>query len=159
MTPQVSYFIPDSLEDTDKYIEVTYGHHVTAKQKWQVQIKMCNNDGDTFIATLHNILLAPDLCNRLFTMFRITNLGYSCLFCKGFCTVYFSNKEKNVITLPHRAQKKHTFLVKIKQMSKSNQIAPRRKIALELLHHRFRHRYIRSFMAGDTANFWKDNGL
>ena len=36
MTPEVSDFIPGSLEDTDKYIEVTDGHHVTAKQKVQV---------------------------------------------------------------------------------------------------------------------------
>ena len=36
MTPEVSDFIPGSLEDTDKYIEVAEGHHVTAKQKGQV---------------------------------------------------------------------------------------------------------------------------
>ena len=39
MTPEVSYFIPRSLEDTDKYVEVADRHHVTAKQKGQVQIK------------------------------------------------------------------------------------------------------------------------
>ena len=33
MTPEVSDFIPGSLEYTDKYIEVADGHHVTAKQK------------------------------------------------------------------------------------------------------------------------------
>ena len=33
MTPEVSDFIPGTLEDTDKYIEVVAGHHVTAKQK------------------------------------------------------------------------------------------------------------------------------
>ena len=31
MTPEVTDFIPGSLEDTYKYIEVTDGHHVTAK--------------------------------------------------------------------------------------------------------------------------------
>ena len=36
MTPEVSDFIPGSLEDTDKYIEVADVHHVTAKQKVQV---------------------------------------------------------------------------------------------------------------------------
>ena len=56
MTPEVSDFIPSSLEDTDKYIEVADGHHVTAKQKGQVQIKMCNDNGKYFIATLHNVL-------------------------------------------------------------------------------------------------------
>ena len=66
MTPQVSDFIPSSLEDTDKYIEFADGHYVTVKQKLQVQIKMCDDSRDPFITTLHNVLLAPDLCDRLF---------------------------------------------------------------------------------------------
>ena len=33
MTPAVSDFIPSSLQDTDKQIEVADGHHITAKQK------------------------------------------------------------------------------------------------------------------------------
>ena len=33
MTPQVSDYIPCSLEDTDKYVEVADGHYVTEKQK------------------------------------------------------------------------------------------------------------------------------
>ena len=66
MTPEVSGFIPGSLEDTNKYIEVADGHHVTAKQKGQVQIQMCDDNGKSFIATLHNVLLAPYLRDRLF---------------------------------------------------------------------------------------------
>ena len=56
MTTEVSDFIPVSLEDTDKNIEVADGHHVTIKQKGQVQIKMCDDHGDTFISifTQHN---------------------------------------------------------------------------------------------------------
>ena len=52
MTPEVSDFIPGSLEDTDKLTEVADGHHVTSKQKVQVQIKMDDDNGKTFIATL-----------------------------------------------------------------------------------------------------------
>ena len=33
ITPEVSYFIPCSLEDTDKHIKVADRHHVTSKQK------------------------------------------------------------------------------------------------------------------------------
>ena len=65
MTPQFLDFIPGSLKYTDKYIEVTDGHHVTAEQKVQVRIKMYDNNGDTFIVTLYIVLLAPDLRNRL----------------------------------------------------------------------------------------------
>ena len=65
MTSEVSNFIPGSLEDMDKYIEAADGHHVTAKQKGQERIKMCDYHGDPLIAMLHNVLLAPDLCDRL----------------------------------------------------------------------------------------------
>ena len=46
MTPTVSDFIPGSLEYTDKHIEVADGNHVTERQRVQVQIKMCDNNGD-----------------------------------------------------------------------------------------------------------------
>ena len=84
ITPQVSDFIPGSLDDTDKYIEVADGNHVTAKQKVQVQIKICDINGNPFIATLHKILLAPDLCDRLFSIITLINLVHTCLFHKGF---------------------------------------------------------------------------
>ena len=51
MTPEVSDFISGSLEYSYKFLEVADGHHVTVKQKVQVQIKMCDNNGDPFIAT------------------------------------------------------------------------------------------------------------
>ena len=84
MTPEVSDFIPGSLEYKDKYIEVADGHRVTAKQKGQVRIKMCNDNRDTFIATLYNVILAPDLCDRLFLIITLMNLVHTCLLYKGF---------------------------------------------------------------------------
>ena len=70
--------------------------------------------------------------------------------------VYFGNKEKNAVTLPHIAQRKHACLGEIKQMSKSKKIAPKKKFALELLHHRLWHRSAISLMDGYNANVWKD---
>ena len=98
MTPEVSDFIPGSLEDTDKHIEFADGHHVTAKQKGQAQIKcatiMNDNEGDPFIATLHNVILAPDLCDRLFSTITLMNSGHTCLVHKRFFTGYFRAKQK-----------------------------------------------------------------
>ena len=87
MTPEVSDFIPGSLEDTNKYIELANGHNVTAKQKGQVQIQLCDNNGNTIMATLYNVLLAPDLCDKLFSIIKLINVGHNCIFHKGFCTV------------------------------------------------------------------------
>ena len=87
MTPEVTDFIPGSLEDTDKFIEVADGHHVTAKQKGSVRIKMFDDNRKNFVATLYNVLLAPDLCDRLFSIITSMNAGRTCLFHKCFCTV------------------------------------------------------------------------
>ena len=89
----------------NKCFEVADGHNVTAKQKGQVGIKMCGDNGDPFIATLHNVLLAPDLCDRLFSIIAVINSGHKCLFHKGFCTVYFGEKENNAVTLPRSAKR------------------------------------------------------
>ena len=56
MTPEVTDFIPGSLEDTDEFIEVADGHHVTAKQKSSVRIQMCDDNGKKFVATFYNVL-------------------------------------------------------------------------------------------------------
>ena len=79
---------------------------------------MCDDNGKTFIATLHYLLLAPDLCDGLFSIITLMNSGHTCIFHKGFCTVYFGAEEKNAVTLPHSAQRKHAFLGKIKDRSK-----------------------------------------
>ena len=104
---------------------------------------MGDDSGDTFIAALNNVLLAPDIYHRLLSNITLMNSKHTFLFHKGFFTVYFSEKEKIVVTLPHSAQRKHAFLGEIKQISKSNQIAPSNKVALGLLHHRLGHRSTR----------------
>ena len=52
MTPEVTDFIPGSLEDQDKFIEVAEGHHGTSKQKGSVRIQMCDDNRKIFVATL-----------------------------------------------------------------------------------------------------------
>ena len=49
--------------ETDKYIKVSDGNFVTAKKTGQFQIETHDDNGKTFIATLYNLLLAPELCN------------------------------------------------------------------------------------------------
>ena len=58
-----------------KHIDFLEWHHVTGKKKGQVQIKMCNNNGYPFIATLHNVLLAPDLCKWVIFNHYVNEFG------------------------------------------------------------------------------------
>ena len=117
---------------------------------------MCDDNGNNFIASLYNVLLAPDLRDKLFLIITLMNSGYNCLFHKGFCTVYFEAREKNAVTLPHIAQRKNSFLGKIMDMSKKNKLPARKKTALELLHQRLVQISTRSLLAGDTANARED---
>ena len=128
MTLEVTDFIPGSLEDTDKFIEVADVHHVTAKQKGSVRIQRCDDNGKTFVATLYNVLLEPDLCDRLCSIIKLMNAGHTCLFHRGFCTVYFGPKEDNAVTLPHIALRKSAFSGHIEDVSKKNPAG--KKIAL-----------------------------
>ena len=70
--------------------------------------------------------------------------------------MYFEAKEKNAVTLPHSAQRKHAFLGKIMKKSKKNKLPARKKIALKLIHQRLGHRSTGSLLAGYTANVWED---
>ena len=115
---------------------------------------MCDDNGNTFVATLYNVLLATDLCDRLFSIIMLMNAGHTCLIHKGFCTVYFGAKEDNAVTLPHSAVRKHAFSGKGMESSKKN--PKRKKIGLELMHQRLGHRSNRSLIAGDTANVRED---
>ena len=95
--------------------------HVIAKQKVSVRTQIFDNNGNTLVATLCNVLLAPDLCDRLFSIITLMNAGHTCLFHKGFCTVYFGAKEDNTVTLAHSAVRKHDFMVKSRRVQRKIQ--------------------------------------
>ena len=94
---------------------------------------MCDDNGKKFIATLYNVLLAPDFCNRLFSIITLMNAGHTCIFHKGFCTMYFVAEKDNAVTLLHSAQRKHAFTGKIKDIPKKNKFPARKKIACSTL--------------------------
>ena len=80
------------------------------------------------------------------------NLRHACLSQKGFYTVYFGAKEKNAVTLPHSAQRKHECLGEIKEISKTKQLPSRKKIDLELFHQTLGHRSTISLLDDDADN-------
>ena len=89
---------------------------------------MCDDNGKSLITTLQNVILVPDLCYKLLLIITLTNSGDTCLFNKWFCTVYLGSKQKNTVTLPHSAQRKHSFLGKIMDMSKKKNYQQERKL-------------------------------
>ena len=85
------------------------GSFVTAKQTGEIEIKIRNDNGKPFIDKWYNILFVPYLCDEIFFIIKLINLGHTCLFHKGFCLVFFSDNEQNTVTLPHSTQQIHAF--------------------------------------------------
>ena len=77
-------------------------------------------------------------------------------FQKVFCAVSFIDDEHNTVILTHSAPQKNAFLVKTTENEKSKKLIPKKRVYLELLHHRLGHRSTMSIMAGDLANIWQD---
>ena len=106
---------------------------------------------------LYNVILAPDLCDRLFSIIMLMNLGHTCLFHKGFFTVFFV--DKNITLWHYRVSHKenmHFWFLKTKEKSKSQKQIPKKNFSLELLHQILGHRSTKSLLAVDTANIWQD---
>ena len=53
---------------------------------------MCDDNGNPFIETLHNVVFTPDICNRLFSIITLMKLGHTRLFQKVFSMVYSGDK-------------------------------------------------------------------
>ena len=83
----------------------------------------------------------------------LMNLVPTCLYHKVFFTVFFSDNYQNKVTLPHSAQIKHALFVRMKEKSKSQKQIPKKKVTLELEHHRLGLIYTRSLLYGRTSNF------
>ena len=73
MIPEISYFVPVSLVETDKYIEVANGDFSQLKTG-EFQIKNCDDNGKPLISTLYVLLSSPDFCDKLFSIIVLINL-------------------------------------------------------------------------------------
>ena len=93
MKPEISNFIPGLLAETYKYIEVAVGYFITDKQTREFQIKICDGNGKPFIAKLYNVLLAPYLCDQIFSIIMLTNSGHTSFSLNGFA--WFSSVIKS----------------------------------------------------------------
>ena len=64
---------------------------------------------------------------QYFSIIELINQGHIFNFHKGFCMILSSDNEQKAATLAHSAQKKHKFLVKMKEKSKSQKLIPKNK--------------------------------
>ena len=74
---------------------------------------MCNDKGYNIITTFHNILLAQDLCNRLFSIIRLLNSGHTLFILQKVLHSVLWKQGENVVSLLQSALRKHECLGEI----------------------------------------------
>ena len=84
----------DSLKQTNWMLDSAATFHMTPEVS---DLIPGYDNGYPFISTLHNVLLAPNLCDKLFYIITLMNSGHACYLHKGCCTVYFIAKKKNAL--------------------------------------------------------------
>ena len=92
---------------------------------------MCDDNLKPFIDMLCKLLLAPDLCDKLFSIIALIDQVNTYLFHKGFCIIFFGDTKYNAVILPHREHRKHAFLVNTKEKKKSQNQIHKKKLSLE----------------------------
>ena len=138
--------------ETDKYIEVADGHFIAAKKTREVQIKIRDENGKPFIVTLYNMILAPDSCNRLFSIVTLMNLGHTWLLYKGVLHGLFWWKQTEHGDITVYCTKKTCNRGKNEGKVKIKKQIPKNKFSLELLHQILGHRFKRSLLHGYIKN-------
>ena len=61
------------MVEIDKNIQVEDGYFFTEKKAGEVQIKMCDKNGNPLIAMLYYFLLEPDFCYQLLFIVLLIN--------------------------------------------------------------------------------------
>ena len=69
---------------------------------------------------------------------------------------FVSDNKHNEVTSQHSAQRKHAFMVKTKEKSKSTEKISKKTVSLEILYQRLGHISTESVQARDTTNVWQD---
>ena len=88
---------------------------------------MCDNNGKTFIATLYNVLLAPDLCTILFSIITLMNAGHTCLFQKRVLHGVLRSREEKCGNITTQCTKETCISRKNQQCVKEKQITSKKE--------------------------------
>ena len=144
----------NSIEDLDEALAVTLGDgkNIEAKQCGTVEVELKQIDGSYKPATLHDVLLVPQLSYNLLSVTRATELGNTFLFDEPTCRIIneyeevvgFGMKRGNLYLLNCRYtsvdQNQDTVTINAVTTNTINQ----KKVGIKVWHQRYGHLNINS---------------
>ena len=159
MTPYRTDFIPDSIQQIRKVVEVADGYNVPANHSGTVIIKTKNDAGKNITLRLLDVLHVPNLERRLFSLLSLIDQNHDVKLSKRNGVQIYLHNEKYPISLP--MPNYHLFASSAKSTIPTDiRTSPNKiKIPLELLYMRMGCRNIKTLLSANQAELWKDTTI
>ena len=130
---------------------------------------MLDDRGDPIHAVLRDCMYVPGLSRRLFSVTKFAQNGHFATIKKNAITLYFGDNQSPVTLCSNQADtlaadakisapigKSDDTLSKQVPSSRHRDNSNKKRISLELLHHRLGHRKCRTILAAADGDVWRD---
>jgi transposase InsO family protein len=168
MTPRSADLI-NVVEGQNLGVEVADGHIIKCSTTGDVPIKMQDDDGEEFTATLKDIMYVPGLSRRLFSITKFARHGHMAVIKDNGITLYFE-PNSTAVTLSALAGGNNLAAdIRVHQQNaisgefhatpsarQRDHTNNKKRLSLELLHNRLGHRKCRTLLAAGEHNLWAD---
>jgi hypothetical protein len=171
MTPCLANLI-DTVEGRQLGVEVAVGHIIKCSVMGNFRISMQDDTGKWFNATLSDVMYIPGLSHHLFSITQFAQHGH-CAIVQQHGTTMLLGPNRLPVTIPyHKKGKRMAFNFSVvttagqdntssyhKIPTYRNKDQDKKRLPLELLHHRLGHRKCRTLLTASEHNLWEDTTI
>ncbi len=157
----------DVVEGQNLGVEVADGHIIKCSSTVKIKISMLDDRGDPIHAVLRDCMYVPGLSRRLFSVTKFAQNGHFATIKKNAITLYFGDNQSPVTLCSNQADtlaadakisapigKSNDTMSKQVPSSRHCDNGNKKRISLELLHHRLGHRKCRTILAAADGEVW-----
>ncbi len=167
MTPRLMD-LTNVVEGQGLGVEVADGHIIKCSTTGDVIIRMQDDNGSNFTATLKDVMYIPGLSRRLFSITKFAHHGHKALIQDNGIILYFEPHAAAVTLSPLSGTNTVAADIRVHTSSYNEEhhsvpsarhrehTTNKKQLSIELLHTRLGHRKCRTLLAASEHNLWED---
>jgi hypothetical protein len=170
MTPRLADLF-NVVEGHNLGVEVADGHIIKCSPTGNILMKMLDDDGDEFAATLQDVMYVPGLSRHLFSIKKFAHHRHVAVIMDNGIILHFEPHAATVtltqlsgghnlaadIRVHHQQHDTDDYhMVPSARQRDHTTSTAKKRISLELLHTRLGHRKCRTLLAASEHNLWED---
>ena len=157
MTPHVTDFLPDSLIDTNKIVEIADGSEASCTLHGSVLLNMLDDRGEQIQGEMEGVLYIKGLTQRLFSVPTFKNQGHHVLFGSTFAQLFFTTDFQHPVTISLPQEIDHpTAFASTPTKNLKHSRPTQQPVQLDPLYRRLAGRSLKIILAADKILLWED---